>query len=399
MKTFAIVSSFSESCGNAYFTRVLMDGIEATGLRAVCVSLDLSLTQAIEPSIRKKAEAHIDVMCRELRTADAVNIQFEAGLYGTLPSDILRRFKKLISANKNTSVTLHSPRLLGASSGYRDVIKLALSGRVVGACKKFLDISKNNIYFNLNRQALRAIVSRNLPIIVHTLRASEQIKLLFNYTNVDVHPLKFVDIGYVPDGSKFSKLKREYAIPPDGKVIGLFGYVSSYKGHTAALKALTRLPHDYYLFIFGRVHPQTLKIGQESDPYMESLNSYVDVNKLNRRVFFIGEVETEDFVDYAAAVDCVWLPYLEVGQDGSGIASICCDVSNNVIASTAFAFDELLKLIPYPTIRRFDIGNTIELAQKTSLPLVLNNNEQVKNSKYTTHSQAELYAKILTESK
>jgi hypothetical protein len=94
-------------------------------------------------------------------------------------------------------------------------------------------------------------------------------------------------------------------------------------------------------------------------------------------------------------VDCVWLPYLEVGQDGSGIASICCDVSDNVLASTAFSFDELLKLIPYPTVRRFDIGNTIELAQKTKGKSFVCSDNFDKNKSFNLNSQAKIYVKSI----
>lgn len=395
MKKYLLVSSFSESCGNAYFTEILMDGLKDEGFEVECASLDLSLTQSMETVIRRKANLHIEELCKKLASADAVNIQFEAGLYGTMPSDIINRFKKLISANANTSVTLHSPRLIGAPSGYRDAIKLLLTGRIKLAYKKYLEIFKNGVHFKLNRSIIDLIVKNGSKIIVHTMRAKEQINKLYGYDEdkIYVHPLKFVSPDRAINFDKLSKLKKRYSIEKGDKIIGMFGYISLYKGHTVALEAIKILPENYKLIIFGRVHPQTIKLGESIDPYIKQLNEFIFENNLNNRAYFAGEVCTEDFIDYAGSVDCVWLPYLEVGQDGSGIASICCDVSNNVIASNSFAFDELMKLIPYSTVRRFDIGNYLELAQKTCQNLDGVSSDLIKNSKYNLQSQTSIYKK------
>ncbi len=395
MNKFILVSSISESCGNAYFTEILMHGLSARGYDVECASLDLSLTQSLEKVIRNKADLHIDALCKQISNAQAVNIQFEAGLYGTAPSDIIKRFKKLISANKNTSVTLHSPRLMGAPSGYRDAIKLFLTGNIKSAYQKYMEIFKSGIHFNLNRSIIKVIVRKKIKMIVHTNRAKDQICKLYGCDENDilVHPLKFIAEERVVDYDKLEKLKKQYSLDGEDKIIGMFGYISFYKGHTTAMEAIKNLPKKYKLIIFGRVHPQTIRSGESVDSYIKQLSDYIIKNKLKDRVYFAGEVNTEDFIDYAGAVDCVWLPYLEVGQDGSGVASICCDISKNVIASNSFAFDELMKLIPYPTVRRFDIGSYLELAQKTKQNIDFIDSTSVRNLKFNLHSQTLTYEK------
>src|SRR4029078_806181 len=85
----AIVSSFSDSCGNAAFTTVLRDSIERyTPISVDVAELNLSLTQSLDGRFRQAAGKHIKDLCQRLREADGVNIQFEAGLYGTYPGDI-----------------------------------------------------------------------------------------------------------------------------------------------------------------------------------------------------------------------------------------------------------------------------------------------------------------------
>lgn len=391
MKKITLVSSFSESCGNAFFTEVLLNGLADEGYQADCASLDLALTQSMEWAIRRKADSHIDEICNRLKLADGVNIQFEAGLYGTLPADVFKRFKKILLANNNTSVTLHSPRLMGAASGFREAIRLFFTGRIKSAIKKYFEILKSDVHVKLNRKVVAQIVKNGSPIIVHTIRAKEQIYKLYDYENVLVHPLKFVSEERKINNEKLLKLKEQYSFDANVKTIGMFGYISLYKGHTAALEAIKRLPDNYKLLIFGRVHPQSIKLSESVDPYISNLDKFITKNKLENKVYFVGEVNTEDFIDYAGSVDCAWLPYLEVGQDGSGIASICCDVATNVLASNSFAFDELLKLIPYKTMRRFDIGNSMELAQKTLLKVDTSNLDDVKNSTFNVKSQAIIY--------
>jgi hypothetical protein len=84
-----------------------------------------------------------------------------------------------------------------------------------------------------------------------------------------------------------------------------------------------------------------------------------------------------------------------VGQDGSGMASILFDLSKKVIASNSKAFDELIALEPGYKCERFDIGNYLELANKT-----MNYQEyrQLESLKYTLKSQEELYKSLLMKS-
>ncbi|RNM25816.1 hypothetical protein EFS38_05295 [Dickeya undicola] len=398
MKKIAIVSSFSESCGNAYFTKILMDSMISTGVQVECLSLNLLLTQSINKSVRKKADKHIDNICKSLKDYDGVNIQFEAGLYGTVPADIISRVYKLVSANPNTSVTLHSPRLVNDSASQREVIKQVLKFRLKAAINMYLGELRKNVSTKINVKIIKYLVKNNINLIVHTLRAKEQIEMLFNYTNVHVHPLKIVEENHKTSSEIYEKIKTEYKIDPRCKIVGMFGFVNEYKGHSLAIQTLSYLPSNYKLMIFGRQHPQTTKNNELVSNYIHSLQEKISKDKkIKNRVFFMGEYDNEDFINLAASVDYVWLPYVENGQDGSGIASICMDVSKRVLCSSSFAFDELFRLIPdYNNYARFDIGNYLELASKT-LHFMPNKVSSVPDTKYTLKSQAELYIELSTK--
>ncbi|WP_375452169.1 hypothetical protein [uncultured Devosia sp.] len=369
MTKMAIVSSYSESCGNATFTKVLHDTIrQYSDYEVEVVELDLNLLQSVQGTIRAAAARHIDDLCSRLAKFDYVNIQLEAGLYGTLPGDIFRRLRKLMRANPNTSVTLHSPRLVANPTSGRSAIKQFLSFHIKSAMKTMMSDYQASIHNRLNRRLVEEAVRNGHAAIVHTKRAQRQIKTFFGYDNVHVHPLRLVPEGFQASRSTLDKIKAGLGMDENAVLIGVFGYISRNKGHFDALDALSQLPSNYKLAIFGRQHPQTIRSDGSKDEYLAKMVKMVRRNPmLNGRVFFLGELGDEDFLQVASAVDVAWLPYYENGQDGSGIASIVMDVCGRVLASASFAFDELNKLIPYKNVARFDIGNELELATKTQM--------------------------------
>lgn len=400
MTTFAIVSSYSESCGNAAFTKVLHDTIELySNVQVEVIELDLKLLQSIDRRIRRQAEIHVKEICQRLKMFDAVNIQMEAGLYGTLPHDIVRRAKQIIDANPNTSVTLHSPRLMSAThSNTRSGLKKILQLKVLSGIREIIGNRFASIHIEINKKIIGHAILRNRRLIVHTMRARNQIKDFYGYDRVDVHPLKIVPDNFAPDPTVLERIRRELDLSNSDVLIGMFGYISAYKGHMDALRALKYLPSNHKLLIFGRQHPQTLKSDGKIDNYLELLINTIEKSKwLNKRVYFLGELTDEEFLQVASGIDVAWLPYYENGQDGSGIAAICMDACKRVLCSTSFAFDELFKLISYRNMMRFDIGNAMEIATKTGMIL----RKDVQTMSYedqlacSTRSQALTYAKDL----
>lgn len=402
MKTLAIVSSYSESCGNAAFAKILHDSIESySNLQVEVLGLNLQLLQSVDPTISRAANMHINDLCKKLKTFDFANIQLEAGLYGSSPSDIIKRCKKLIKANSNTTVTLHAPRLLGSFvHDFRMALVALLKFKVFQGIREIRGCFIRARQIKMNRTIIKYAIKRKCRLIVHTQRAKEQIGIIYNYHKVDVHPLKMVPEQFKPHGTSIQQLRQALSFKEDDILIGVFGFISAYKGHVDAINAIRYLPPNYKLLVFGRQHPQTITSGGKVDRYLESLIKLVTTDHadamLQDRVFFMGELADEEFLDTIASIDLVWLPYYENGQDGSGIASICMDLASRVICSTSFAFDELFKLIPYENYLRFDIGNTLELAHKTKAIMhKIQKNTNAVNNTYTIKSQVEIYTKDL----
>jgi len=394
MTKMAIVSSYSESCGNAAFTKILKNSIEGffPEVKVDVIELDLKVLQSVDGFVRKKGNEHINQICNKLLNYDLVNIQLETGLYGTLPKDITNRIKKLIRSNKNISLTLHSPRIIGSmASDSRKALKKIMQLKLLSGLKEMLSSFLNSRISKMNREIIHYGVKNNCKFIVHTERAKEQIGLFFNYNEVKVHPLKMIPLEYSHNNETLQNIRTHLGINPNDKLIGMFGYLGEYKGHTDAINALKLLDSSYKLLIFGRQHPQTISSKGVKDLYTQKLIKLIG-NNLNR-VYFLGELNDNDFMDVAGSVDVSWLPYYENGQDGSGIASICLDLSQRVLCSASFAFDELFKLIKYDNYLRFDIGNHLEIALKTKMIL-----SQIQTSKhshlndfYNLKSQAQCY--------
>lgn len=394
MKILSIVSTFNESCGNAYFSKILQESIQDESLKVDCQELDLSLTRSVNLKARWYANKHIKNMAKKIATYDGVNIQLEPFLYGSNRKDIVKRVKILTGANPNVSVTFHSPRLNYSKNFYlRTFLLKIFKLNIIQAFKDLLVSFKMNEIIDINHDIIKHLSKKNIPIIVHTQRAKKQILNLYNYKNVFVHPLQMVDQTIKSDNQLLDKLKYEFSCSENDVIIGMFGYINEYKGHTIALQAMKLLPSNYKLFIFGRQHPQTIKQNEFCSKYLEELQFIIQNTKeLKNRVFFVGEVETTDFINLASQVDVVWLPYVENGQDGSGIASICFDVSKRIICSSSFAFDELLKLINYKNYYRFDIGNYVQMAQKTLQIMKADiNKDPVPDRKFSLNTQAQLY--------
>lgn len=392
------VSSYDESCGIAYFTGALVSSLSEK-YKCRGVPIDLLLTQSVEKKTIDIADAHIKQICKDLAGAKAVNIQVEPQLYGSSPNDILRRLNWLFRSNKNISATIHNAMIVmpkrPSASLAKDIIRL----RPIAAATTLYHYFNARSQPSLNRSIVTLADKLNVPIIVHTERAKKNFIEILGTNKVYVHPLKFprlTDIERQHAATMMTDLRSSLGLPEGTISIGMFGYISQYKGHEEAINALALLPKNFHLFIFGRQHPQTIRRDGGVDPYIERLINIIKVYKLTNRVHFMGEYPPYAFAQAISAVDICWLPYREVGQDGSGIAAQCFDNAKRVICSASFAFDEALKIDKKDFVLRVDIGNFVQLANATLLAIAddryLNN---YIDNEFTVNSQRTIYLRSM----
>jgi glycosyltransferase involved in cell wall biosynthesis len=360
-KRLAIVSSYNESCGNASYTKALFDGLQGQYDVSV-VALNVKL---LRQGSQKRVQRHIRQICSQLASFDCVNIQFEAGLFGSSISQIQRRFLTIAKSCRNLVVTMHRVHGKDRYPTIASIAKMVLRFRFKQCLKSFLDIYANNRFVPLYQNIVRFCKARKVPIIVHTERDSEFIRDDLEYDLVFDHPLSFYDQSYIQEvANSYSRedFCYDFAFDPNGLYVGIFGFIGKYKGYETAIKALTYLPSKYRLVIFGAQHPHTIVAGEPINKYLESLIKLARSLGVQDRVYFHGVTKDSDFVKILLRTDFNVLPYLEVGQGGSGIAALSLETGSNALFSQNHAFFELGKYASgaFPC---FSIGNYVELAQ------------------------------------
>ena len=103
-------------------------------------------------------------------------------------------------------------------------------------------------------------------------------------------------------------VKATLGFEPDDRIVALFGFVTSHKGHHVALDALQFLPWGYKLVFVGGPHP----LAQEA--YYETILTWMATNTaLASRVRLTGYVPHADVERYLGAADVCIVPYLEAG--------------------------------------------------------------------------------------
>jgi glycosyltransferase involved in cell wall biosynthesis len=399
MKRLAIVSSYNEGCGNASYTHVLKNAF-AEHVEVEVISLDLFLLQKTGSFYERFGDAHIDELAKKIAEFDYVNIQFEAGLYGPTPPIVYRRICKLITAAKRLVFTMHriDPPEINMAQAVWSVARLRLHPR--DALRKV----RRNYYAALYKDIIdfcgKAARKKPLSIVVHTPRELRIVRDLYACSHVFQYPITFLreeERAEVLRNTDATVFRQRHHIAEGVKVIGVFGFVSQYKGYETLIQALAKLPAQYHLYIFGAQHPQSIGVNVPLDPYFQRLidliykedkalkkeklitlkslpkkaplkTEIIDElkEKLVNRVHFVGALSDADFIEALRFSDCTVLPYLEVGQSMSGVISIALEAGANLFCTNNFSFNEARKMYG-DVYHTFDIGNYLELAEKIQI--------------------------------
>lgn len=394
----ALVSTYDDLCGIAAYTRSLEKQLSDV-FDVTVFDLDQYLLRGTHGRVRKFADRHIQDICREIRDYDTVNLQLEHGTLGRSCDDIHRRFSWLLRAAPRLSVTFHTVFQCEAFD-YREYFREILRRNF---SKAFAMRAQYNRKYLLSvgvaSRLRRAQRFKPISLIVHTRRDLAHMKYVHGMRNVHDHPLSFLSAAEAQEIRRTAS-RRQFpvldAVPKDGKLVGVFGFLGRYKGIDTVVRALHHLPKDYHLLIFGGVHPNEIKAHQPIDPVVSSLfeAGYVDTSVAERiragsgtsapavsvamdgsmrdllvehpkdlsdRIHFLGPQSDADFLSGMAICDAVVFPYIEVGQSSSGPISQAVELGCRVIASRTHTFLQFGRY-HQNMIEFFDIGNHLELA-------------------------------------
>jgi glycosyltransferase involved in cell wall biosynthesis len=381
-------------CGIAGYTRALEQQLRPHA-EVTVFDLDQYLLRGAHRRVQRLADHHIRDIAARLHEFDSVNIQLEYGTLGRTTKQIVRRFRKLVTAAPAVSVTFHT--ILGQEPLDWAAIGFSLAtGKILQAFRTISSFHRNRDLATRIYRFLR-VRQRVQPVnvIVHTKRDARLLRDVFRVRNVDHHPLSFIaaaEAERIRQAATRDQFPILRTLPPNAKLIGSFGFLSPYKGFETALHALHYLPEDHHLLIFGGVHPQAIKREQAIDPYIQTLLDEAHIGQtildtvnaksaplsfnldaaskdfltrhpedMCRRVHFLGVHNDEAFMRAMALCDTVVLPYLEVGQSSSGPIAMALEMGCRVLASRTLAFLQFARYHPNQ-IEFFDIGNYAELA-------------------------------------
>jgi glycosyltransferase involved in cell wall biosynthesis len=396
MKKIAIVSTHDTLCGNAAYTKALAENLSKY-FEVQIIPLNMALLRSDDKNAGKY---HIETLAAQLKEFDAVNIQFEAGLFGASPKTIARHFFPLAKACKHLVVTMHRFHGKVPYPNIRQLVKSLVTKKGFKTRKRAQIAYSNNKHVALYHKIAQFCKKRRFPILVHTPREAEALRLRCGHPIVHHHPLCFFDSSY------YERLKTTYTrkdfckqfnLDPDCCYLSMFGFISSYKGYETAIASLLHLPEKYHLLIFGSQHPMSVQLDLPIDLYLQILVNLITEKGLSHRVHFLGSLSDEDFIKALSACDLNILPYLEVNQGGSAIAALSLEAASRAIFSQNLAFLELSKYAPH-AFKTFSIGNHLELARA-----VLNYNPEhyqaplkQYHETYNVRTNAELYKTLLT---
>lgn len=414
-KRLAIVCSYNESCGNASYAYVLRNKFSEY-VHCDVIPLDLFLLQKSSPAFQEAGDRHIAGIAAQLTGYDYVNIQFEAGLYGSKDSDVMRRLKMLLDACRNVVVTMHriNPPTFHLSRVLWQFGERFVAGHPIVATRTLLTEifyvrPTAKLYLRIIEACRQRSRSANVNIVVHTKRERRIVREIYRFDNVFDFPITFLTEDQrreVLEKTDVAAFRQRHGIAPGTKVVGAFGFISSYKGYETLIHALKELPEDYHLYLFGGQHPASVAENVAFDPYIESLVKLIrekndevvgDARRrltpytrsrsaaaetdpevaekidgtlsrllsydLAKRVHFVGELSDPHFIEALRSCDAVVLPYLEVGQSMSGVIALAIECGANLFCARNKSFAEVMKYYGEVFVS-FDIGNYVELAQK-----------------------------------
>lgn len=361
-----IVTAYDECEANSEYSKALKEEFERQGHSVEILRLPFSVFTIPSRPTQKLADILIDEMAEKIKHLDYVNIQYETSLFGCDCSSVFRRIKKIVCSckPKQFSITMHSQIHFDTkklkTSAFKQKLYVLIKKKK-GFSSKMLDCLTYNV--------IDLVTAKEGLIITHTIRAQERVRAFFPHANVKAFPLcykRYEDIKNIKNSFNKEKYMQEKGIVlnKNEKAIGVLGAFTPWKDLDTCVMALSVLPEEYHLFFYGGMHKLEFKHSPNGLDRIKKLEKKILSLNLQNRVHFMGfQPTSEDFFNAHLFCDCVVLPYLEVGEDGSGSASVALETCDNVFLSRNCTFDEL-KLFTDEAAFNFDMGNYLELAEK-----------------------------------
>lgn len=389
------ISSYDIPCGIANFTEGLMSHLRHR-FDVEVAALDQYVLRSTVPVLERAGDKLIADIATFAKAFDVVNLQWEAGLLGLLPGQIVRRLQAILASHRNMVVTAHSVVATPPRRLVEGVAALA-RGRVRTAMKQ-LQAEDYRFGRDVNTILRRAAKNPDFRLIVHTRREARYFREAIGIPHVYDHPLSMMREGWddrLPPVGQVARERLQKRFGCEKKFIGFFGFLGSHKGIVTAIEAMRYLPKGYMLLLFGGVHPQMIKEAERTNEAIRDIIEAVEGKRPRQSLFdqvqFMGSLNDFEFAAAMVACDVNIFPYLEVGQSASAPASLSIELGRPTVVSNNHMFMELDRYMP-GAMQFFDIGNYLQLAQK--IREATEGEPSCGTVSYNAATQAELYARV-----
>jgi glycosyltransferase involved in cell wall biosynthesis len=391
-KQIAIVSSYAEECGVAFYSSRLKQHLESH-FDVDIVRLNIWLLR----TFRRAGDSHIREIAARLKQYDGVCLQLEPGLYSCSLRVSYRRILCLLEANSNMLVTIHGFYAL-REFHIVDFVKTLCAGALFTLLQQVLFK-----YYNLITIKFWARVRTMKNVKLHAFCSGDAayFQYYFGFKEVSHFPITYYsreEVSAIHKNADRDQILSHYNLDPCKQYIGIYGFLSPYKGHLVALKALEYLPEDYHLLIIGGEHPHGRDKKATISTYLRYIYTFINGDELRQtpaekrrfsfgsnarelpggflydglipnrplgdRVHFIGRLSDEEMSRFYCATDYVVHPYIdtESGQSASGPAVLAFEFRTRALYSSARVFRQMenyfKEALPF-----FGIGNYKELAE------------------------------------
>lgn len=337
------LSPWGRRCGVADFTGDIVSHLPKCGIESQVTPLPVSRWRYLTFDEYRRDVAQ---MIAPAARHDLVHVQHEFSLYfgpgGLLES--IARFGYLLDGLKSTGVpvvvTIHTAP---AFSVLEPPVSVGTVGGLDGTIARCVRSWRRKRLLGRLATEWRRRVARHFGdapggcrALVFTPRTRcEVVQSGFPPAAVSVVPLGYTLRGAGYHDSDPIAAKRQLGYADDAVVLTMFGFVSAYKGHLTAVRALKKLPARYCLAVVGgpnlndeqdRTLDQMLELWEGEDPARLRVTGYA----------------TRDVIDrYHAATDICLAPFSPTNLAGSASSGWALTSGKPTLASNIPALAEI----------------------------------------------------------
>jgi glycosyltransferase involved in cell wall biosynthesis len=318
--TVGLLSTWDTVCGIADFSSALRNALVDRGINVGVVRID---RQELALMSRSELTEEFVRLSRALGEYDVAHIQHEFGFflgsYG-MPASINmfgHALRELGRLNQPTLITFHTapPFVFG------------------GARRAQMGLD------HLMRVAWRTRVATHIDgKHVLSIAQSRFLRKTLLDSGLKDSALKLVLPGAPPPSTPMSDgsvEKQSLNYDQTTRLLAIVGFVSGYKGHLVAARAMKYLPREYCLAVVGGPHPDA------NDDTFDRLLEFKRKHDKANRIRITGYVTPGERALYLRAADIILAPYVDSRLAASGSILWALSAAKPVVASSIPLFREI----------------------------------------------------------